>query len=198
MTGTSTTRVSPSGSTGRVVCPTSTRRPRWPRDLGPRMAVSVAEPCQASIAISCGKQGTVGTSTNCSTSLGGHRPTAAQEHRETNGTGTNVSKMGFMVRGECRLCQAGRPPPCGVFVVQLEEHRFPGHSGTRRAVRGLVLAVFCPRRAACCSCLPTHTSLNIGGNGAEEWCASATSGAGALASSWRHHCRVQHQPCVNR
>ena len=26
-----------------------------------------------------------------------------------------------------------------------------------------------PVGASCCSCLPTHTSLNFGGNGAEEW-----------------------------
>ena len=51
-----------------------------------------------------------------------------------------------------RLCQAGRPRPCGVFVAHFEEHRFPGHSGPRRAVRGLsgpcrLLSV--GRRAAC-------------------------------------------------
>ena len=36
-------------------------------------------------------------------------------------------------------------------------------------VASLVPAVFCPCRAACCSCLHTHSSLNSGGNAAEEW-----------------------------
>ena len=36
-----------------------------------------------------------------------------------------------------------------------------------QCVATVVLAVFCPRRATCCSCLPTHSSLNFGGNGVE-------------------------------
>ena len=71
--------------------------------------------------------------------------------------------------GSARL--AGRVPPHGVFLVeQLEERRIPGHSGPRRVVRGGgPCRLLSPRRAACCSCLPTNSSLNFGRNGAEEW-----------------------------
>ena len=38
-----------------------------------------------------------------------------------------------------------------------------------QCVASLVLAVFGPRRASCCSCLPTNSSLNFSRNSAEEW-----------------------------
>ena len=106
----------------------------------------------------------------------GNYSTSSGTGTSSIGTRTNASIIFSTVCPLCplvgpwRLCQAGRPPPCGVFIVQLEEHRFPRHSGPRRAVRGLsgpcrLLSV----GRACCSCLHTHSSLNSGGNAAEEW-----------------------------
>ena len=58
-----------------------------------------------------------------------------------------------------RLCQAGRPPPCGVFVVELEEHRFPRHSGTRRTVHGLPGPCRLLSHSGVVLLVPSHTLL---------------------------------------
>ena len=77
-----------------------------------------------------------------------HRPRHGNVKRLT---GTNVSSMGSTVCCGTRACGPG------------------GSARLTGRILHTATLVFCPRRASCCSCLPTRSSLNFGGNGAEEW-----------------------------
>ena len=64
----------------------------------------------------------------------------------------------------CQPATSGWPAPAGLFLAALATVVLDV-----KCVASVVLAVFGPRRAACCTCLPTNPFLNFGGNGAEEW-----------------------------
>ena len=89
-----------------------TRKAGWPGDLGH---------CDNLLACSGN-----GTSRICRISTGWFIICSTGTSRD--GTSTNVSSMGPRCAVEPflwprRLCQAGRPPPAGLLIVQTEEHR---------------------------------------------------------------------------
>ena len=93
-------------------------------------------------------------------------PSAAQEDQESARTGRRNRDLPGRAAPNT---PAGQRPPPGSSSRLKSSGPLATFVLDKKYVASVVLAVFGPRRAACCSCLPTHSSLNFGGNGAEEW-----------------------------